>query len=54
LHVEPEGPLRCRLLARFRAPGGLAGTAYALLFELPHFLMERRMLRSIKRRAERR
>ncbi|MFP5362972.1 MAG: hypothetical protein ACLGI5_09615 [Thermoleophilia bacterium] len=52
LHVEPDGPGSCRLIARFRAPAGLAGTAYALLLELPHFVMERRMLLQIKHRAE--
>jgi hypothetical protein len=54
LAVLPDGPDRCRLLARFRFPRGAAATAYALLLELPHFLMERRMLLQIKRRAERR
>lgn len=52
LAVLPDGPDRCRLLARFRFPRGPASTAYALLLELPHFLMERRMLTQIKRRAE--
>lgn len=52
LAVLPDGPDRCRLLARFRFPRGPATTAYALLLELPHFLMERRMLLQIKRRAE--
>jgi hypothetical protein len=54
LHVAPHGPRRCRLIARFRAPRGLAGSGYALALELPHFLMERRMLLTIKRRAEHR
>jgi len=53
LVVQEDGPGRCRLLARFRAPSGVAGAAYALLLELPHFIMERRMLVAIKRRAER-
>lgn len=52
LAVEPDGPGRCRLLARFRFPRGVVWVAYALLLELPHFLMERRMLLEIKRRAE--
>ena len=52
LAVEPDGPDRCRLLARFRFPRGAASVAYALLLELPHFLMERKMLLEIKRRAE--
>jgi hypothetical protein len=53
LHVEADGPARCHLLARFRAPGGAAGAAYALLLELPHFIMQRRMLLEVKRLAER-
>lgn len=53
LVVEPDGPGRCRLLARSPAPSSLAGTAYGLLLELPHFIMQRRMLLEIKRRAER-
>jgi hypothetical protein len=52
LHLAPDGPRRCRLIACFRAPRGVAGSGYALLLELPHFLMERRMLLTIKRRAE--
>jgi hypothetical protein len=52
LVVQPDGPERCRLLARFRAPSGIAGVAYAMLLELPHFIMERRMLVAIKRLAE--
>lgn len=50
--VEPVGPRSCRLIARFRAPIGVSAIAYAMLLELPHFLMERRMLLEIKRRAE--
>jgi hypothetical protein len=52
LVLQTDGPERCRLLARFRAPSGVPGAAYALLLELPHFLMERKMLLTIKRRAE--
>jgi hypothetical protein len=52
LAVEPDGPGSCRLLARSPSPRGLAGKAYGLLLELPHFLMQRRMLLEIKRRAE--
>jgi hypothetical protein len=52
LIVLDDGP-RCRLIARFRAPRGAVGSAYAMLLELPHFLMERRMLLGVKRRAER-
>lgn len=52
LALEPDGPNRCRLLARFRVPRGAASVGYALLLELPHFLMERKMLLEIKRRSE--
>jgi len=52
LHVEPDGPECSRLIVRFRAPSGAGGAAYAALLELPHFIMERRMLLEIKRRAE--
>lgn len=52
LAVEPDGPGSCRLLARSPAPSGAAGTAYGLLLELPHFIMQRRMLLEVKRRAE--
>jgi hypothetical protein len=41
-----------RLLARGRCRKGLAAAAYALLLELPHFVMERKMLLGIKHRAE--
>jgi hypothetical protein len=52
LVVEPDGPHRCRLIARSRRPGGVAGAIYGLLLELPHFVMERRMLLEVKRRSE--
>lgn len=51
--LEPRGPRRSRLLVRGGAPAGLAAAAFALLMEIPHFVMERRMLRGIKQRAER-
>lgn len=44
---------RTRLIARSRFPRGRATLAYGLLLELPHFIMERKMLLSIKERAER-
>jgi hypothetical protein len=50
--LEPEDG-RTRLIARGRYPSGLASVAYALLLELPHFVMERKMLLGIKERAER-
>jgi hypothetical protein len=40
------------LYARSRTPRGAATAGYVLLFELPHFLMERKMLLGIKQRAE--
>ena len=54
LVLQPDGPNGCRLLTRFYAPAGVAGAAYyAMLLELPHFVMERKMLLEIKRLAER-
>lgn len=50
--LESDGPDRSRLLARWRWPRGPLNLAFALLFDLPHFLMERRMLLGIKRRAQ--
>ncbi|MEY2443325.1 MAG: hypothetical protein QOJ46_2751 [bacterium] len=50
--VEPDGPQASRLIARWRCPQGPLNTIFALLFELPHFVMERKMLLGIKRRAE--
>ncbi len=52
LALEPEGT-RTRLLARGRSPRGIASIAYSLLLEIPHFVMERKMLLGIKERAER-
>ena len=43
---------RSRLIARTRFPRGPATAAYGLLLELPHFIMERKMLLGIKQRAE--
>ncbi len=50
--VEPDGPHASRLIARWRCPKGPLNTPFGLLFELPHFIMERKMLLGIKRRAE--
>jgi hypothetical protein len=50
--LEPDGSDRSRLLARWRSPSGPLNLAFALLFDLPHFLMERKMLLGIKHRAE--
>ena len=52
LALEPDGPGRTRLYARSRTPRGAATAGYVLLIELPHFLMERKMLLGIKHRAE--
>jgi hypothetical protein len=51
--LEPIGASRTRLLARSRVPRGLPALAYATFVELPHFIMERKMLLGIKARAER-
>ena len=50
--VEPVDAHSCRLLARSRAERDLSGLAYVLFVELPHAIMERRMLLGIKERAE--
>ena len=51
--VEPLEGERTRLLARGRTARGPAVILNALLIEIPHFVMERKMLLGIKRRAER-
>lgn len=51
--VEPLDATSCRLIARSHAERGLPGAAYVLLVELPHAIMERKMLLGIKQRAER-
>jgi hypothetical protein len=43
---------RTRLIARGRVPRGLGSLVYAALLEIPHFIMERKMLLGIKERAE--
>jgi hypothetical protein len=53
--VEPLGPDRSRLLIRWRAawsPSMAARLVAPLLLEPVHFVMERGMLRGIKKRAE--
>jgi uncharacterized protein YndB with AHSA1/START domain len=50
--LEPVGAGRTRLIARGGVPRGVTAAAYAMLMEIPHFLMERRMLLGIKQRAE--
>jgi hypothetical protein len=51
--LQPINPTRTRLLARSRVPRGLPSLAYAVFIEVPHFIMERKMLLGIKTRAER-
>jgi hypothetical protein len=51
--LEPLPRSRTRLIARSRLPRGTVAIAYILLIELPHFLMERKMLLGLKQRAER-
>jgi hypothetical protein len=51
--LVPLGTERTRLIARGGVPRGAAAASYAALMEIPHFLMERRMLIGIKERAER-
>ncbi len=50
--LEPLRDRRTRLLARSRIPRGMASLSYALFIELPHFVMERKMMLTIKQRAE--
>jgi hypothetical protein len=51
--LQPLDASRTRLLARSRVLRGLPSVAYAVFIELPHFIMERKMLLGIKTRAER-
>jgi hypothetical protein len=50
--LEPLGSDRTRLIARGYIPRGAGAAAYGILMEIPHFMMERRMLLGIKQRAE--
>jgi hypothetical protein len=51
--IEPIDRGSCRLLARSRAERDATGLVYVLGIELPHAIMERKMLLGIKERAER-
>jgi hypothetical protein len=51
--LEPIDEDRTRFIVRGRGKRGLASAAYTLLLEIPHFIMERKMLLGIKARAER-
>jgi hypothetical protein len=50
--VEPAGSETTRLIARGRIPSGLSCLAYEALLDVPHFVMQRKMLLEIKARAE--
>ena len=50
--VEPIDKENARVFLRSRTPWGLGALSYLLAIELPHFIMERRMLKGIKERAE--
>lgn len=50
--LEPIDDRRTRLIARSRTARGVVAAFYASLVELPHFVMERKMLLGIKSRAE--
>jgi hypothetical protein len=51
--IEPIDATSCRLLARSRADRNTTGVFYMLVVELPHAIMERKMMLGIKQRAER-
>jgi hypothetical protein len=51
--LEALGPDRTRLIVRSRSARGPASLVGALLIDIPHFVMERKMLLGIKERAER-
>jgi len=53
LVLQDSGEGHTRLIVRTRQQKGAAGAAYYALLQLPHFVMERRMLLGIKQRAER-
>lgn len=50
--VEPQDALHSRVILRSRVPRGWPTVFDVLLIELPHFIMERKMLHGIKERAE--
>ncbi len=50
--LEPIDEKSTRFIARGRIPKGVASLFYEAFVELPHFIMQRRMLLGIKRRAE--
>jgi hypothetical protein len=51
--VEPIDERSTRVILRSRTPKRLGMVLYYLLtIEIPHFIMERRMLKGLKERAE--
>jgi hypothetical protein len=50
--VEPLDERRCRVIARSHVDRSLGALPYLLFIELPHGIMERRMLLGVKERAE--
>ena len=50
--LEPISGQRTRLLVRSHRKRGLGGVYNVMLMQIPHFLMQRRMLLGMKRRAE--
>jgi hypothetical protein len=50
--LEPIDEQRTRLISRSQLPHGWMAWSYALLLEIPHFVMQRKMLLGIKERAE--
>jgi hypothetical protein len=51
--VKPLGANRSRVIIRGRTPKAPAAILNELLIEIPHFVMERKMLLGLKQRAER-
>ena len=54
--IRPVDAVHTRLIQRFRfgaAPGLLGAIFYTALMEIPHFVMERKMMLGIRARAER-
>jgi hypothetical protein len=51
--VEPIDANTTRVILRSRTPRGWTALLHALLVEIPHFLMERKMLLGLKERAAR-
>jgi hypothetical protein len=50
--LEPIDAGHTRLISRSRVPSGWPAVSYAMLLEIPHFVMQRKMLLTIKQRAE--